>query len=57
MSRTIIIRSISSTQNPLEGLPELWTEDSVDNGVQSGVEVSQPEEKTRQGELKIENLN
>ena len=51
MSRTIIIRSISSTQNSLEGLSELWTEDRVDDGVQSGVEVSQPEEKTRQGEI------
>ena len=51
MSGTIIIRSISSTQNSLEGLSELWTEDRVDDGVQSGVEVSQPEEKTRQGEI------
>ena len=50
MSGTIVIRSISSTQNFLEGLSELWTEDCVDDGVQSGVEVSQPEKKTRQKE-------
>ena len=47
MPGTIIIRGISSTQNSLEGLPELWTEDCVDDGVQCRVEVSQPEKKTK----------
>ena len=53
MSGTIIIRSISSAENSLEGLSELWAEDCVDDGVQGGVEVSQPEKKTGQGEMKI----
>ena len=51
MSRTIIIRSISSAENSLEGLSELWTEDCVDDGVQCRVEISQPEEKTGQREI------
>lgn len=34
-----------ATQYTLEGVPELWTEYSVDNGVQGGVEVPKPEEE------------
>ena len=41
-----IIVCIPPTQNPLECLSELWTEDGVDYWVESGVEISQPEEET-----------
>ena len=53
MSWTIVIRGIPSTQNSLECLPELRAEYSVDYWIQSGVEVSQPEEKTEGGRTEI----
>jgi len=40
-----ILLILSSTQQPFERLPELWTENGVDDGVEGGVEVAQPQEK------------
>lgn len=34
-----------STQDALEGVPELWTKYGVDDWVQSGVEIAEPEEE------------
>ena len=51
VSRTIIIWSISATENPLKGLSKLGAEDCVDDGVEGRVEISQPEEKTTQGDI------
>ena len=51
MPRTVVVIARPAAQYFLECLPELWAEDSVDDGVQSRVEISQPEEKTRQGEI------
>lgn len=34
--------SPSTAQEALEGMPELWAEDCVDDGVERRVEVTQP---------------
>ena len=41
------IRQIASppTQKLLECLSELWTEDCVDDGVESGIEITKPQEE------------
>ena len=51
MSWTITVWSCSATEDPLEGLSELWAEYCVDYWIQSGVEVAQPEKKTKEGKL------
>ena len=45
MSGPIVLLVGPSTEQLLEGLPELWAEDGVDDRVQRGVEVSQPQEE------------
>ena len=45
MPRTVVVIARPAAQYFLECLPELWAEDSVDDGVQGGVEVAQPEEE------------
>ena len=45
MPGTVVVIACSATQNLLEGLPELRAEDGVNDGVQGGVEVAQPEEE------------
>lgn len=53
MSWTITVWSSSATEDPLEGLSELWAEYCVDYWIQSGVEVSQPEKKTIRRKIDI----
>lgn len=41
--------AVRPEQDPLEGLPELGAEDSIDDRVERRVEVAQPEEQRRYG--------
>ena len=45
MPGTVVSVTGTATQDFLKGLSELRAEDSVDDGVQRGVEVSEPEEE------------
>ena len=45
MPGTVVSVTRTTTEDFLKGLPELRAEDSVDDGVQCGVEVSEPEEE------------
>ena len=45
MARPIVFRTVATAQQLLEGLPKLRAEDRVDNGVEGGVEVAEPEEE------------
>ena len=47
MPRSISTSVCFSTQNLLECLSELWTEDGVNDRIERGIEVSQPEEKLK----------
>ena len=46
MARPVVAVAGAAAQEPLEGLPELRTEDRVDDRVQGRVEVAQPQEET-----------
>ena len=45
MPRTVIRVAGSTTQDLFKGLSELRAEDCVDDGIEGGVEVSEPEEE------------
>ena len=45
MSGTVVSVARTTTEDLLEGLSELRAKYSVDDGVQGGVEVAQPEEE------------
>lgn len=45
MPGTVVSVARTTTQDLLKGLPELWAKDRVYDGVEGGVEVSEPEEE------------
>ena len=45
MPGTVVSVAGPATEDLLKGLPELWTKDRVYDGVEGGVEVSEPEEE------------
>ena len=45
MPGTVVSVAGPPTQDLLKGLPELWAKDRVDDGVEGGVEVAEPEEE------------
>lgn len=51
MARPIVLRAVAAAEEFLEGLPELGAEDRVDDGVEGGVEVAQPQEEAEHPEV------
>ena len=45
MSWPVVLRGGLAEDDPLEGLPELWAEHRVNDGVQGGVEIAEPKEE------------
>lgn len=43
--------TLSAAKDFLKSLSELWAEDSVDDGVESGVEVAKPKEETESDQI------
>ena len=48
----MVLRGLAA-QDSLEGLPELRTEDGVNDGVESRVKVSQPQEERNKVRIEI----